>query len=357
MDKSANFSGLRITRRDLMKAGAAGLAGLSLPLVSTSKALAGKPTANGITPGVFVNPQFINPHPNLGPLAEAGIVLDPDSIPTVPATKGGCYCISGRNDSDEAKVLVWYVFNAPNAKNWPFGDFLTGQVLSNLRYIVVGPHEEFTDFCVGVPSNCHQADLYAYPADLCKQIPGLIGYVDNLRDENHGFRNLLSIVVTNADCNDDCIRMTGGGQTDGLYTLGGIPVSVSQGFQLRTGPGAHSNLEVNFPNPNGGVSQFHLGPPDGYSDFHGGTMSCADGGDGQQPQATPNAIYGLARGTLDGIPAMIYISFVDCGEPGVNDTRLITIWDSLDTTQTPVLFAGSLNDGRIVHGNNQAHKC
>jgi len=153
--------------------------------------------------------------------------------------------------------------------------------------------------------------------------------------------------------------MTGGGQTDGIFSVGGTPVTVSQGFQLRTGPGAHSNLEVNYPNADGsGMNQFHLGPPDGYSNFMAGSINCGKKGGGQ-PQDYPNCIYGYATGTLNGQTATVSINFVDCGEPGTSDTRTISIWygdyfaDPSITAQPPEIFA----QGTIKHGNNQAHKC
>jgi hypothetical protein len=264
-------------------------------------------------------------------------------------------------------VLVWYVFDAPNAGLWPNGH-LTGQTLSNINYLLVPKSSTFKDFCVDVPRDCHQSDLVAYPASLVAQFPGLIAVASQL-DLLAGNNILFSELTSNTGgCDPCCIRMTGGGQTDGMYTLNGDPVAMSQGFQLRTGPGAHSNLEINFADPDGsGISQFHLGPPDGYSDFKCGSVTCGVTGGGKKPQNQPNSIFGLAIGTLDGEPATVWINFVDCGEPGNNDTREIAIWHGsyldpmgnvvpgfFDPTVNPAVIFAS---GVITHGNNQAHKC
>jgi len=206
---------------------------------------------------------------------------------------------------------------------------------------------------VNVPNVCFQGDLGnvqgdlgAFQADLVLQNLGLIGIPILITSSNIVAGFLLGGECKKPPC---CIRMTGGGGT--ILTLGGISVETSEGFQLRTDPDSHSNLEVHWTTPDGVAHNFHLGPPDGVSNFTCASTPCPGGGGGGKPQDQPNTILGTAIGTLDGQPgATILINFVDCGEPGTNDTRQIAIYDS---NMVPQLVAS----GTIQNGNNQAHKC
>jgi len=271
----------------------------------------------------------------------------------------GQVCVSGTNNTRQTLILVWNIFNAPNANAFDCfrtGAFFQGQTLMLLSPCIVGAGN-FT-CCATVPQVCFQADLVnfqadlgVFQADLAFLNPGLIATPVLITSAN----SIAAILVGGNCLAPCCIRMTGGGRIGTLFTLSGVQVSTSEGFQLRTGPGAHSNLEVNFggTRPGSGVNNFHLGPPDGFSDFLCGSTRCPGDGGGEQPLNEPNIIFGFATGTLNGQPATVFINFVDCGEPGTDDRRQIVIWDGLDTSKTPLIFAS----GVIDNGNNQAHKC
>jgi hypothetical protein len=354
------------SRRELLKAGAASLVGLGLPLVAP-------PRARAQTPGPVLFAGTNGPN-----MATLGVTIT--SGPTFSVVNGqGQVCVSGVNHNAFSVVLVWDILNAPNANaftqtgfNPP--NFLIGQELLTVVTCTVGPGQTFGPGsltnpncgCVSVPNVCFQgdfgsfqADFGAFQADLALQNPGLVGTPILIPSSNN-----VAAILVGGNCDASCcIRMTGGGQTVPIFSLSGAQVS-SQGFQLRTGLGAHSNLEVNFGGTvaGQGVNNFHSGPPDGISNLMCAFTPCAGGGGGGQPLNNPNTIFGLLIGTLNGQPATAFINFVDCGEPGVDDTREIAIWLGANTDGsgapvqplgTPVIFA----NGTIEHGNNQAHDC
>src|SRR6185437_12340538 len=97
-----------------------------------------------------------------------------------------------------------------------------------------------TTCCTSVPSTCVQGDLFlkqadlgAFQADLVSLNPAVIATPILI-----GSPNILSAILIGGDCGACCIRMTGGGGT--VPTTAGGVVETSQGFQLRTGYGAHS---------------------------------------------------------------------------------------------------------------------
>jgi len=340
-----------ISRRDLLKAGAAGLLGLGLPLVAPSGAQAGDCDGKVLTANIVPGN------------------LPPGFTVSAPTFSNGQLCVTGNNGTGMTLVGVWNIWSAPNANQFGNGtqNYLIGQTLINDAIVVIppgpfGPGSITGPVCANVPNlgsgKCPcpiQAD-FGIQRDLTfLEVP--VRVLEG---------NIVSFILIGGDVcpPTTCCRMTGGGKIGTIFTLNGVQVSTSEGFQLRSGPGAHSNLEVNFggTTPGSGVNNFHLGPPDGFSDFVCARTSCPGGGGGGQPQNDPNTILGFATGTLNGLPATVFINFVDCGEPGVDDTREIKIWYGITNpisdiemmlNNVPVVIAM----GNIDHGNNQIHGC
>src|SRR5690349_858452 len=91
------------SRRDLLRAGAAGLVGLGLPLAAPPGARADDPGPCG-------------PFPNPNQLFSAGtnnkiqgLTVNP------PVLQNGQLCVTGTNNTGSTLVLVWDIWNAPLA--------------------------------------------------------------------------------------------------------------------------------------------------------------------------------------------------------------------------------------------------
>jgi hypothetical protein len=341
-----------LSRRDLLRAGAAGLVGLGLPIAAPLRAFAGTCFPGGnilYTGGSEAKPN--------NPIVQAGLTVDP------PTLQNGNLCVTGVNNTPWTLVLVWNVLNAPNANlfNCFTSDaFLQDETLMQISTCVVPPSPNQFTCCVPVPNVCFQGDLGVfqrdpvlfqgdlgvYTSDQVAQNPGLIGIPIQLSSDN-----IVAGFLMGGNCQQPacCIRMTGGGGT--VLTLGGISVSTKAGFQLRSvNAGGHSNLELHWTDAQGVAHVFKVGPQDS-TNFTCAFTPCPGGGGGGQPLNSPNTILGTATGSLDGQPANIFLSFVDCGEPGTNDTRTIAIVDSQG------VFQLAIASGTIQNGNNQAHSC
>jgi hypothetical protein len=141
-------------------------------------------------------------------------------------------------------------------------------------------------------------------------------------------------------------RMTGGGST---FTSSGV--RVTHGFQIHsTQPPqtVNNRLQINW-----AKKRFHLL-----------TLTKVDGMDSAnidqgQPAAPIDTIYGEGYGWYNGkTPAGVKFTFVDAGEPGVNDTAKYFIYldgnnnHAYDSGETVVLNTGP---SKLVYGNHQAH--
>jgi len=335
------------SRRDLLRTGAAGLVGLGLPIAASQRARA------DFTLDCFPYGRD-NPIKTVwgtppGPHTEFNILVN------TPTLNNGQLCVDGRNNSGSNVVLVWDIFNAPNANAYDCN--VTRAFLDNQTWMAIYPFlvpPGYFNFCVPVPNTCfqgdlggdpvnYQCDLGVFPWDAVQNNPGLIGIPTLVQSSTN---ILAAILVGSKDkCPaPPCIRMTGGGGT--VLTLGGITLETKQGFQLRTGD--KSNLELHFTSPDGSSHTFKVGPKD-TNNFMGAFTPCPGGGGGQ-PLNNPNTIFGTSTGTLDGQPGSVFLNFVDCGEPGTDDTRQIAIYDSSGVPQV-------VASGVIQNGNNQAHKC
>jgi hypothetical protein len=136
--------------------------------------------------------------------------------------------------------------------------------------------------------------------------------------------------------------MTGGGST---FTSSGQ--RVTHGFQVRP-VGSHSSLQVNWDK-----KRFHLGE---LTYFDGSEDAAIDQG---QPNAPIDTVYGEGYGTYNGkTAAVIQFTFVDAGEPGVNDIATYKI--AIDVNNNKILDAGDTivldTSGKLDRGNHQAHK-
>jgi hypothetical protein len=135
-------------------------------------------------------------------------------------------------------------------------------------------------------------------------------------------------------------RMTGGGS---VFTIG--DVRVTRGFQIHCDLREPNNLEVNWPD-----NKFHTLALTG-------AVCTDDPAINQNPPAAPfDTFTGEGVGRLNNKPGgRIEFVFVDAGEPGINDTASMKIYDAdgnlvLDVTGDPNV------PGFLDHGNIQAHK-
>jgi len=265
--------------------------------------------------------------------------------------------VTGFNGTGHNLVLVWQINNAPNANLFNCFrtlDFLVPQPLMQISTCVVLSGQPFT-CCVPVPNVCFQADVAVkfqgdlgfYTWDQVAHNCGLIGIPLDIVSGT----NVVSGFLMGGDCQQPecCIHMTGGGGT--VMTLGGVSVSTKEGFQLwSTNSGNHSNLELHWTDLQGVTHVFKVGPHDS-TDLHCASTITPDCPGGGHPSDKVNTIWGTANGSLDGQPGTIQLNYVDCGEPGGNDTRTINI---LNWQNVPILTVAS---GTIQNGNNQAHLC
>jgi len=128
-------------------------------------------------------------------------------------------------------------------------------------------------------------------------------------------------------------RMTGGGS---VFTLEGA--RVTRGFEIHCDLRDPNNIQVNWPG-----NRFHL------TDLTAAV--CIDNVSiDQLPRSAPfDTFEGEGDGLLNGDPgATIDFTFVDAGEPGVNDTARIVIKDAGGNVVLDV-------SGNLDRGNIQAH--
>jgi hypothetical protein len=339
-----------LSRRDLLRAGAAGLVGLGLPIAAPRRARAGTCFPFGPNSPILYAAGSSVKDPAINPLLNCISV-------SAPSLNNGTVCVTATNICNSTLVLVGYIYNAPNAGAFDCfatNNFLQGETLISILAEAIPPGQ--SQLCLSVPQLClfqadfalFQFDAAAFQLDAILQNPGLpgvpVGIPVPLTDQN-----IVAGLLVGGSCQNPtpaCIRMTGGGHDDTITTLGGITVTSKAGFQLRTN--GHSNLELHW-TMNGVDHVFKVGPGDA-TNFTGAFTSGPNCPGGGQPLNDPNTILGTADGTLDGQPATIFLNFVDCGEPGTNDTRRIIVFDG---NNVPQLVA----DGTIQNGNNQAHKC
>lgn len=344
-----------LSRRDLLRAGAAGLAGLGLPMAAPLRARAADFCPNDPVPTCFPfgpNSPIVYTagskvkNPLLNPLLNCVQVC-------APTLEDGKVCVTVTNNCGVPLFLAAHIFNAPNAGAFDCfqtNTYLLGQTLISAQVKLIPQGQ--SKVCFPVPDFCFQADfspfqfdIAAFQADLALQNPGLggvpVGIPIPLTDQN-----IVAGLLVAGNCPQQpcCIRMTGGGHQ--VTTVGGIVVESKKGFQLRTE--GHSNLELQW--TFGGVTHtFKVGPKDD-TNLTCAFTPCDGGGGGQQPLNNPNTILGTLNGTLDGQPATAFINFVDCGEPGTNDTTQIIVFDGNGVPQV-------VASGKVQNGNIQAHKC
>jgi hypothetical protein len=338
------------SRRDLMRAGAAGLVGLGIPIAAPLQAFAGIcfPGANILYEGGS------EAKPN-NPFVQQGLTV------SFPSLSNGQVCVTATNNTGVTLVLVQYFNDAPNAllfDCFQSSAFSVGETLMALQPFVLPADGVPHQLCMSVPNLClfqadvglFQWDAAAFQADLFVQNPGAggvpVGIPVPLTDQN-----IIAGLLVGGGCPNPppaCIRMTGGGHGM-VLTVGGITVTTKEGFELRAG--GKSNLELHW-TINGVDHVFKVGPGD-TNTFVGAFTPCPGGGGGGQPLNNPNTILGTTTGSLDGNPGVLFLNFVDCGEPGTNDTRQFIIYDNTTSPPTPLLLAS----GVIQNGNNQAHMC
>jgi hypothetical protein len=122
---------------------------------------------------------------------------------------------------------------------------------------------------------------------------------------------------------------------------------VTHGFQVRP-VGSHSSLQVNW-----NKQRFHLTD---LTYFDGSEDAAIDQG---QPNAPIDTVYGEGVGTYNGkTAAVIQFTFVDAGEPGVNDVATYKI--AIDVNGDGKFDGGDTivldTSGKLLYGNHQAHK-
>ena len=129
-------------------------------------------------------------------------------------------------------------------------------------------------------------------------------------------------------------RMTGGGS---VFTVDGV--RVTRGFEIHCDLREPNNIEVNWPDGN----NFHLTELT--------SALCIDTPVIEEPPSAPfDTFIGSGTGKLNNVAgARIEFVFVDAGEPGINDTALIRVFDENDVIVLEV-------SGPIDRGNMQAHK-
>ena len=135
----------------------------------------------------------------------------------------------------------------------------------------------------------------------------------------------------------DC-WMTGGGSifdADGMVEYTG---RTTHGMVLHCDSRNPNRLEINWEG-----NQFHL------TSLNAAMCPDTAGIEPNPPGAAFDTFQGMGEGRLNGVPgATISFTFTDAGEPGVNDTAEITIFDP-DGWQVLNIA------GPLTFGNHQAH--
>jgi len=132
-------------------------------------------------------------------------------------------------------------------------------------------------------------------------------------------------------------RMTGGGA---VFSRDGI--HVTHGFVLHCNVIRRPNhLEINWLNEN----SFHLEMVTSAACFNNPIFESGN------PVSPMDTIFGRGIGRMKGAPASAEWVFTDAGEPGVNDTVRVYVWDANGD-----LILAVTPDTRLSSGNHQAHK-
>lgn len=139
----------------------------------------------------------------------------------------------------------------------------------------------------------------------------------------------------------DCGRMTGGGS---VFTIGGV--RVTRGFEIHCDLREPNNIEVNWPG-----NKFHM------TELTSAVCTDSPAVDQTPPGSAPfDTFTGTGAGKLNNkAGARIEFVFTDAGEPGVNDTATLKVFDGsgnvvLDVTGSPNV------PGFLDRGNLQTHK-
>lgn len=145
----------------------------------------------------------------------------------------------------------------------------------------------------------------------------------------------MSMTVSAA--RQDC-WMTGGGS---IFDTSGNQAAydgrTTHGFEIHCDTRNPNNLQINWAG-----NRFHM------TSLDSAMCPDTDGIEPNPPAATFDTFIGIGTGKLNGVPgATVYFRFTDAGEPGVNDTAEITIYDG----PTQVLYIS----GEVDSGNHQAH--
>jgi hypothetical protein len=139
----------------------------------------------------------------------------------------------------------------------------------------------------------------------------------------------------------DCGRMTGGGS---VFTID--DVRVTRGFQIHCDLREPNNIEVNWAD-----NKFHM------TELTSAVCTDSPTVDQTPPASAPfDTFTGTGVGKLNNKPgARIEFVFTDAGEPGVNDTATLKVFDKNDTLVLDVTGAPNV-PGFLDHGNLQTHK-
>jgi hypothetical protein len=137
--------------------------------------------------------------------------------------------------------------------------------------------------------------------------------------------------------------------TEGRMTGGGAQIDVgvakiTRGFTIHCDLVLSNNLEINWAD-----NKWHIDKP-----LTAATCIDDPNIDQSPPRAPFDTFIGEGIGELNGVDgSFVRFTFVDAGEPGINDSAAITIWaPGADPSVDPPYLAIS---GLLTHGNIQAH--
>jgi hypothetical protein len=139
----------------------------------------------------------------------------------------------------------------------------------------------------------------------------------------------------------ECGRMTGGGS---VFTID--DVRVTRGFEIHCDLREPNNIEVNWAD-----NKFHM------TELTSAVCTDSPAVDQTPPGSAPfDTFTGTGVGKLNNkTGARIEFVFTDAGEPGVNDTATLKVFDKNNTLVLDVTGAPNV-PGFLDHGNLQTHK-